>query len=56
MSSLNFMLAKEFTVGGKIDTTGWFISEKFDGYRAVYDPVKKQFFSMVYRCDAIQND
>ena len=45
MSSLKFMLAKEFSVGGKIDPKGWYISEKFDGYRACFDPEKKQFFS-----------
>ena len=45
MSSLNFMLAKEFIKGGKIDPKGWYISEKFDGYRACFDPEKKQFFS-----------
>ena len=45
MSSLKFMLAKEFIKGGKIDPKGWYISEKFDGYRACFDPEKKQFFS-----------
>ena len=45
MSSLKFMLAKEFSVGGKINPKGWYISEKFDGYRACFDPEKKQFFS-----------
>lgn len=39
------MLAKEFMKGGKVDPTGWLISEKFDGYRACYDPTKKKFFS-----------
>ena len=45
MSDLKFMLAKEFMKGGKVNPTGWLISEKFDGYRACYDPTKKQFFS-----------
>jgi len=45
MSSLKFMLAKEFIKGGKVDPKGWYISEKFDGYRACFDPEKKQFFS-----------
>lgn len=44
MSDLKFMLAKEFMKGG-VDPTGWLISEKFDGYRACYDPDKKQFYS-----------
>ena len=37
MSDLKFMLAKEFMKGGKIDPKGFFMSEKFDGYRACYD-------------------
>ena len=45
MSDLKFMLAKEFMKGGKIDPKGFFMSEKFDGYRACYDHSKKQFFS-----------
>ena len=45
MSDLKFMLAKEFMKGGKVDPTGWLISEKFDGYRACYDPEKNKFFS-----------
>ena len=45
MSDLKFMLAKEFMKGGKIDPKGFFMSEKFDGYRACYDHNKKQFFS-----------
>lgn len=44
MSNLKFMLAKEFTKG-KHDVSGWYISEKFDGYRACYDPKNKQFYS-----------
>jgi len=39
------MLAKEYMKGGKVDPTGWLISEKFDGYRACYDPEKNKFFS-----------
>jgi DNA ligase-1 len=45
MSDLKFMLAKEFMKGGKVDPKGWLISEKFDGYRACYDPEKNKFFS-----------
>ena len=45
MSDLKFMLAKEYMKGGKVDPTGWLISEKFDGYRACYDPEKNKFFS-----------
>ena len=44
MSDLKFMLAKEY-VKGKHDPTGWYISEKFDGYRACYCPKNKQFYS-----------
>lgn len=44
MSDLKFMLAKDF-VKGKDDPLGWYISEKYDGYRACYCPIKKQFFS-----------
>ena len=44
MSDLKFMLAKEFTKG-KHDVLGWYISEKFDGYRACYSPKDKGFFS-----------
>jgi DNA polymerase beta len=45
MSELKFMLAKEYLKGSKVNPVGWYISEKFDGYRACYDPDKKQFFS-----------
>jgi len=31
--------------GGRVNTKGWLISEKFDGYRACYDHSKKHFFS-----------
>ena len=45
MSELNFMLAKEYTKGGKIDVKDWLVSEKFDGYRACYCPKDKTFYS-----------
>ena len=45
MSDLTFMLAKEYVKGSKVDPTGFYVSEKFDGYRAAYDHSKKQFFS-----------
>ena len=38
------MLAKDF-VKGKHDVQGWFMSEKFDGYRACYSYKDKQFYS-----------
>ena len=44
MSQLKFMLAKDF-VKGKHDVQGWFMSEKFDGYRACYSYKDKQFYS-----------
>ena len=45
MSKLTFMLAKEYMKESKVNHNGWYISEKFDGYRACYDPEKKQLFS-----------
>jgi DNA polymerase beta len=39
------MLAKEFLKGGKVDPTGFYMSEKYDGYRAAYDHENKTFFS-----------
>ncbi len=44
MSDLKFMLAKEF-IKGKDNIQGWYMSEKFDGYRACYSHKDKQFFS-----------
>ena len=44
MSDLKFMLAKEY-IKGKHDVTGWYMSEKFDGYRACYSHEDKQFYS-----------
>lgn len=44
MSSLKFMLAKDY-IQGKHDVMGWYMSEKFDGYRACYCPKDKQFYS-----------
>ena len=44
MSDLKFMLAKEY-IKGKNNPKGWYMSEKFDGYRACYDHSKKRFFS-----------
>jgi DNA polymerase beta len=44
MSDLKFMLAKEY-IKGKHDVSGWYISEKFDGYRACYCPKENQFYS-----------
>lgn len=44
MSSLKFMLAKDL-VKGKDDVMGWYMSEKFDGYRACYCPKDKSFYS-----------
>ena len=39
------MLAKEY-IHEKHDVLGWFISEKYDGYRACFDGIKdKQFYS-----------
>ena len=38
------MLAKEFKKETH-DVSGWYMSEKFDGYRACYDPKDKQFYS-----------
>jgi len=45
MSDLTFMLAKEYDKGGKVDPTGWLVSEKFDGYRACFSYEDKHFFS-----------
>jgi len=45
MSELKFMLAKEFIKGGKVDPTGWLVSEKFDGYRACFSYEGNQFYS-----------
>jgi len=45
MSELKFMLAKEFMKGGKVNPTGWLVSEKFDGYRACFSYEDKQFYS-----------
>ena len=36
MSDLKFMLAKDF-VKGKDDPLGWYLSEKYDGYRAIWN-------------------
>jgi DNA polymerase/3'-5' exonuclease PolX len=44
MAELKFMLAKEF-IKGKHDVDNWFISEKFDGYRACYSPKDNHFYS-----------
>tara|TARA_B100000963_G_scaffold359069_1_gene385323 strand:+ start:7986 stop:9812 length:1827 start_codon:yes stop_codon:yes gene_type:complete len=44
MSSLKFMLAKDY-IQGKHDVTGWYMSEKFDGYRACYCPKDNHFYS-----------
>lgn len=49
----SFMLAKEYSVGMKLPKElgqskvpiGWFLSEKYDGYRARFDPEKKCFVS-----------
>lgn len=38
------LLAKKYE-SAKHDPTGWFVSEKLDGYRAFWDPKKKMFFS-----------
>ena len=41
------MLAKEY-IHEKHDVLGWFISEKYDGYRACFDGIKdKQFYSTI---------
>ena len=55
MTTLSFMLAKEYhkgMEGNKKDTSlyskppiHWFMSEKYDGYRACYNPEDKQFYS-----------
>jgi len=39
------MLAKEYMKGGKVDPSGWFVSEKFDGYRACFSYEDKKFYS-----------
>ena len=44
MSSLKVMLAKEY-IKGKHEVKGWYMSEKFDGYRAYYSHEDKQFYS-----------
>ena len=44
MENLKVMLAQEY-VQGKHDVGGWLCSEKFDGYRAYFDPEAKQFYS-----------
>ena len=42
MENFKVMLAQEY-VQGKHDVIGWYESEKFDGYRAYFDPEGRQF-------------
>ena len=44
MENFKVMLAQEY-VQGKHDVIGWYESEKFDGYRAYFDPEGRQFYS-----------
>lgn len=44
MENFKVMLAQEY-VQGKHNVIGWYESEKFDGYRAYFDPDGRQFYS-----------
>ena len=43
--SSNMKLPKELIEDGLEPPIGWFLSEKFDGYRAIYDSFKETFVS-----------
>ena len=43
--SSNMKLPKELIGDGLEPPIGWFLSEKYDGYRAIYDNIKETFVS-----------